>query len=157
MTQQTHSGPQSMGLWLQDQKYKGASCLWGMDTNRRDESTLSTLQRRSRVRGQNPVKPALPIGTISLLLIATRIIKTQNEVIFRQNLFSFYSRRSRSVSIEHSGQEGIAAFLHSVNESQIKCAHVSFPNVHLSHDFRFLLNIIIHIQTEENFPVFICM
>lgn len=87
MTQQAHSGPQHMGLWLQDllvsqQKYKGASCLWGMDTNWRDESALSTLQRCTRVRGQNPAKPALPMGNISSLIISTCVKTPQNEANF---------------------------------------------------------------------------
>lgn len=155
---QAHPSPQSMGLWLQDllvshQKYKGASCLWGMDTNGRDESAPSTLQRCTRVRGRNPTKPALPTGNISL--ITSTCIKTpQNEAIFFQNQFGFSSSihiifEQRSVSTEHCGQEGIEAFLHSINQSQIKCAPVSFPNVYLPHDFRFLLNIIIHNKWRE--------
>lgn len=55
----------------------------------------------------------------------------------------------RSVSTECCGQEGMAAFLHSINESQIKCVPVSLPNVYLLHVFHFLLNIIIHNQMKR--------
>lgn len=129
MTQQAHSGPQSIGPWLQDllvshQIYKGASCFWGMDTNGRDESALSMLQRWTRVRGQNTTKPALPMGNISLLIISTYTKTPQNEAIFffPPNRSGFSSRiqiffDQRSVSTECCGQEGIAAFLHWINES----------------------------------------
>lgn len=87
VTQQGHSGPQSMGLWLQDlfishQKYKGVSCLWGMDTNRRNESTLSNLQKCTGVRAQNQIKPALLMDAISLLIILTCKKTPQNKAFF---------------------------------------------------------------------------
>lgn len=93
-TQQAHSGPRSMGLWLQDhyishQKYKGVSCLWGMDTNRRNESTLVNLQKCTGVRAQNPIKPALLVGIILLLIISTRTRTPQNKAIFFFQIGSF--------------------------------------------------------------------
>lgn len=85
--QQAHSGPQSIGLWLQDhfvshQKYKGVSCLWGMDTNRRNESTLPNLKKCTRFRAQNPRKPALLMGIILLLIISRSTKTPQNKAIF---------------------------------------------------------------------------
>lgn len=97
---------------------------------------------------------------ISSLIISTCVKTPQNEVIFFNYSpplkIGFSSRiwiifEQRSVSTECCGQEGMAAFLHSINESQIKCVPVSFPNVYLLHVFHFLLNIIIHNQMKRIF------
>lgn len=92
------------------------------------------------------------MGNISSLVIST-CIKTQKEAAFFsfQKVFGFSSKiqiifEPSSVSTEHCGQEGIAGFLHSINESQIKCTPVSFPNVYLPWLFFYWLNIIIHNQ-----------
>lgn len=87
VTQQGHSGPPSMRLWLQDlfishKRCKGVSCLWGMGTNRRNKSTLSNLQKCTRVRAQNQIKPPLLTGTISLLIIPTCKKTPQDKATF---------------------------------------------------------------------------